>query len=81
MDYYHFTYHKSYDIQGESTPEYASYLGYLNTKDLYPDLDGISFEDFVKETLEVGLEPMYEGYRDQMKQWSSLAFQGVPWQK
>lgn len=76
MDYYHFSYSKSWDILGENTPEYARYLGYLITKDLYPDLHGISFEDFVKETLDKGLKPLYKSYRDQMKQYSTLAFKG-----
>ncbi|KAL3608856.1 hypothetical protein FPOAC2_03867 [Fusarium poae] len=46
IDYCSYTYQKSYDIMGERTPEYASYLGYQIGKDLYPDMERISFEDF-----------------------------------
>nr|XP_036577222.1 isoflavone reductase [Colletotrichum truncatum]KAF6784134.1 isoflavone reductase [Colletotrichum truncatum] len=76
MDYFQFTYQKSYDIMGENTPTYARYLGYQIGKDLYPDLEGISFESFFKETLEVGLRPMYEEYADVMRASSSFIFQG-----
>jgi hypothetical protein len=74
MDYYQYTYQKSYDIMGENTPEYARYLGYLVGKDLYPDLEGTSFEDFFKETLEIGLKPMYEEYADMLRGSSSFIF-------
>ncbi|WQF79284.1 Putative NmrA-like domain, NAD(P)-binding domain superfamily [Colletotrichum destructivum] len=77
LDHYHYSYHMSCDIKGENTPEYARYLGYLVAKDLYPDLHGISFEDFVKETLEKGLEPMYEMNRDVMLKYGTLAFRGA----
>ena len=76
MDYYQFTYQKSYDIMGENTPEYARYLGYQVGKDLYPDLEGISFEDFLKETLETGLKPMYEEHADFLRESSSSVFNG-----
>ncbi|PNH73928.1 hypothetical protein VD0001_g3637 [Verticillium dahliae] len=74
MDYFQYTYQKSYDIMGENTPEYARYLGYLIGKDLYPDLQGISFEEFVRHTLEHGLEPMYEEYGDLIGATSSFVF-------
>lgn len=76
MDYYQYTYQKSFDIMGENTPEYARYLGYLIGKDLYPDFQGISFEDFIKHALENGLEPMYEEYGDMIRQNSSFVFKG-----
>ncbi|KAM0202652.1 hypothetical protein ACHAPA_009392 [Fusarium lateritium] len=76
MDYYQFTYQESYDIMGENTPEYARYLGYQIGKDLYPDLEGISFEDFFKETLEYGLQPMYKEHADFLRKSSSFVFNG-----
>lgn len=45
-------YRHSWGIRGDNVPEYATYLGYLNAKELYPNLKGISFEDFVKELLD-----------------------------
>ncbi|TDZ58280.1 putative pinoresinol-lariciresinol reductase 3 [Colletotrichum trifolii] len=77
MDYYQYTYQKSYDIMGENTPEYARYLGYLVGKDLYPDMEGISFEDFFQETLETGLKPMYEEHADMLRKFSSFVFKGA----
>ncbi|CAG8060181.1 unnamed protein product [Penicillium nalgiovense] len=76
MDYYQLTYQKSYDFMGENTPEYARYLGYLVGKDLYPDLEGISFETFFKETLETGLKPMYEEHAEFLRESSSFVFKG-----
>ncbi|KAF5675137.1 isoflavone reductase [Fusarium circinatum] len=76
MDYYQFTYQKSYDIMGENTPDYARYLGYQISKDLYPDMEGISFEDFFEETLEHGLKPMHEEFADMLRGSSSFVFQG-----
>ncbi|KAM0351002.1 hypothetical protein ACHAPU_002780 [Fusarium lateritium] len=76
MDCYQFAYQKSYDIVGENTPEFARYLGYQLGKDLYPDLKGISFEDFFKETLETGLKPIYEEHIDFLRESSSFVFNG-----
>lgn len=76
MDYYQYTYQKSYDIMGENTPEYARHLGYLIGKDLYPDMKGIAFEDFFNETLETGLKPMYEEHADWLRATSSFVFSG-----
>lgn len=76
MDYYQYTYQKSFDIMGENTPEYARYLGYLIAQDLYPDMKGISFEEFFMETLEKGLQPMYEEYAGQMPTTSPFIFPG-----
>lgn len=75
MDYYQFTYQKSHNIMGENTPEYARYLGYQVGKDLYPDLEGISFESFFRETLETGLKPMCKEHADFLRESSSFVFQ------
>lgn len=77
FDYYQYTYMKSYDVMSENTPEYARYLGYLIGKDLYPGIKGRPFEDFVKEALETGLEPMYEEHADWIRSTSSFVFKGV----
>ncbi|KAH7200653.1 isoflavone reductase [Fusarium oxysporum] len=42
----------SLGIRGDNTPEHARYLGYLIGKDLYPDMEFTTFEDYVKEMLE-----------------------------
>ncbi|KAL2013598.1 hypothetical protein VTN00DRAFT_1123 [Thermoascus crustaceus] len=41
-------YQYSWGIRGDNNPEYASYLGYLSSKDLYPDFKPIAFEDYLK---------------------------------
>jgi hypothetical protein len=76
FDYYQYTYLKSYDIMGENTPEYARYLGYLVGKDLYPHIKSMNLEGFVKETLETGLEPMYEEHAEWIRATSSFVFNG-----
>ena len=45
-------YRRSRGIRGDNTPEHARYLSYLIGKDLYPDMEFTTFEDYVKEMLE-----------------------------
>ncbi|KAL1599830.1 hypothetical protein SLS60_007635 [Paraconiothyrium brasiliense] len=47
-------------IRGDNTPEYAEYLGYLSIKDLYPDIIGITLEDYTREVLEGKGRRVYE---------------------
>lgn len=74
MDYFQYTYQRSFDIMGEDTPDYARYRGYLIGKDLYPDIEGFSSADFVRETLDHGLEPMYEEHSELLRATSSFVF-------
>ena len=39
-------------VRGDNSPEYAKYLGYLDARDLYPDLVPRSFEAFAKELVD-----------------------------
>ncbi|KAL1867027.1 hypothetical protein Plec18167_008818 [Paecilomyces lecythidis] len=41
-------YQLSWGIRGDNKPEYAKYLGYLTSKELYPDFKPSSFEDYLK---------------------------------
>ncbi|RAH81521.1 NAD(P)-binding protein [Aspergillus japonicus CBS 114.51] len=41
----------SWAIRGDNTPEYARYLGYVSGKDLYPDFEYVSFEEYVTEAI------------------------------
>lgn len=45
-------YARSWGIRGDNTPEHARYLGYLISKDLYPDMEFTTFESYVHEMLE-----------------------------
>jgi len=51
----------SWGIRGDNTPENAEYLGYLNGKDLYPDFEYVTFEDYVKEVLDGKVKGVYQG--------------------
>ncbi|KAF4628277.1 hypothetical protein G7Y89_g9876 [Cudoniella acicularis] len=37
----------SWGIRGDNTPDRAKYLGYLDDKELYPDISALKFEDYV----------------------------------
>lgn len=45
-------YQYSWGIRGDNTPENAKYLGYLLGKELYPDLEFTSFENYLKSLLD-----------------------------
>lgn len=45
-------YHHSMYVRKDNTPENAKYLGYLDTRELYPDFKTRSFENLVKEVLD-----------------------------
>jgi hypothetical protein len=36
----------------DNLPERANYLGYLSTKDLYPDFEAIKYVDYVQEVVD-----------------------------
>lgn len=44
-------YNYSKYIRKDNTPEYAKYLGYLNTGELYPDFKFKTFREFAVELL------------------------------
>lgn len=46
-------------IRGDNTPENAKYLGYLDVKELYPEVESTPFKHFIKDMLEQKLKPLY----------------------
>ena len=50
----------SWGIRGDNTPEYAKYLGYITSKELYPDMGFVKFEDYLKEVLDGKAKGVYE---------------------
>lgn len=50
----------SFGARGDNTPEYAKYLGYLTSKDLYPDLGFRGFESFLGDLLEGKVKGIYQ---------------------
>jgi hypothetical protein len=51
----------SWGIRGDNTPDHAAYLGYLDAKELYPDVEGIKFEEYLKEVLDGKIKRVYSG--------------------
>ena len=45
-------YKNTLGIRGDNTPEHAKYLGYLDAKELYPDLVTMPLEDYIKGELQ-----------------------------
>ena len=45
-------YRQSLAIRGDNNPEYARYLGYLDGKELYPDMKGITLGAYFQEVLD-----------------------------
>lgn len=54
-------YQISWGVRGDNTPEYAKYLGYLTSKELYPDLKFKSFESYLQEILSGQGKGVYQG--------------------
>lgn len=46
-------------IRGDNLPETGTYLGYLLSKDLYPDFKFVGLRDFAKEALDGKAQPVY----------------------
>lgn len=40
-------YQLSWGIRGDNNPEYAKYLGYITSKELYPDFTPIDFKEYL----------------------------------
>ena len=56
----------SWGIRGDNTPEYAKYLGYLTSKELYPEMEFVCFENFLQEVLDGRMKGVYEEMRAQI---------------
>ncbi|KAF8146500.1 hypothetical protein K438DRAFT_1780878 [Mycena galopus ATCC 62051] len=54
MDYFYSKY-----VRGDNTPAYGTYLGYLNARELYPDIKPTTFREFVRELLDGKIEKLY----------------------
>lgn len=53
----------SVGIRAENTPEYAQYLGYLDGKDLYPDVAFTAYEDYLQEVVHGKAVGIYDEMR------------------
>ncbi|KAF7188061.1 Phenylcoumaran benzylic ether reductase TP7 [Pseudocercospora fuligena] len=50
----------SWGIRGDNQPEYAKYLGYVTSKELYPQFEPRKFEDYTQEVLDGKAPQVYE---------------------
>lgn len=46
-------------VRGDNTPEHARYLGYLDAKEIYPDVSSTSLDVFIRDTLEGRAKNVY----------------------
>ncbi|KAI1131415.1 NAD(P)-binding protein [Nemania abortiva] len=46
-------------IRGDNTPEHAKYLGYLDAKELYPDMEATPLESYIKDAFEGRVKTVY----------------------
>lgn len=67
----------SWGIRGDNRPEYAAYLGYVTSKELYPDFEFKTYEEYTKEVLDgkaVGIyAEMIKQYQEMMKSQAAAA--------
>lgn len=54
-------YYYSLAVRGDDTPEKAKYLGYLDARQLYPDLQPRSWKEYVEELLAGNVKSPYPG--------------------
>lgn len=52
-------YKYSIGIRGDNTPEHAKYLGYLDAKELYPDVEIVGLMTFIREMLDGEVRVVY----------------------
>lgn len=55
------SYKNSWGIRGDNTPETARYLGYLDARELYPDIKPRSFTSYIDEVLQGKARAVYAG--------------------
>jgi hypothetical protein len=47
-------------VRGDNTPACATYLGYLDARELYPDFQPKGFREFAREVLDGRIERPYK---------------------
>ena len=61
-------YQISWGIRGDNTPEYAKYLGYITSKELYPDMEFTTFEGYLQEVLDGKAKGVYNELKAQFSE-------------
>jgi hypothetical protein len=66
-------YVRSIYIRGDNTPERANELGYLTSKELWPKMEFVKYEDFLKDVVDGRAEPVYDDQRAGYQQaWEAV---------
>jgi len=65
-------YVRSWGIRGDNTPEKARELGYVTSKELWPEMEFESYQEFLRDVVEGKANPVYdegrrEGYRQALE--------------
>ena len=53
-------YVRSWGIRGDNTPEKAKELGYVTSKELWPEMEFVKYEDFLSDVVEGEVKPVYD---------------------
>jgi len=68
----------SWGLRGDNNPDYAKYLGYLTSKELYPDLEPIAFRDYLTTVIRGTAKVVYTDDRSAVAEFATaLRSQGV----
>lgn len=63
----------SWGVRGDNTPEQAKELGYVISKELWPEMDFVKYEDFLKDVVDGKAKPVYGDDRVRYQQaWERL---------
>lgn len=54
-------YQLSWGIRGDNNPEYAKYLGYITSKELYPDFKPVDYEEYLETVCGGTAKGIYTG--------------------
>lgn len=49
----------SWGVRGDNNPDYARYLGYISSKELYPDFEPVDFRGYLKSVVEGEAKNVY----------------------
>jgi uncharacterized protein YbjT (DUF2867 family) len=66
-------YVRSWGIRGDNTPERAKELGYVTSKELWPEMEFVKYEDFLGDVVAGKAKPVYEDKREgYLQAWEIL---------
>jgi hypothetical protein len=58
----------SWGVRGDNSPEKAKELGYVTSKELWPEMQFVRYEDFLRDAVEGRGEAVYEDRREGLMQ-------------